>query len=171
MNSEQLTRLGARLFGGRVADADVAIRAIADRIPQCAGLCATLSKFGGAIVFDNGAKFMTDEPSPLNDEHGYQSLEILFGPGDGKYSIEHQTARYAGEVPAAMVPIGEAPGGNLVCVDQDGAVYLWNHQSARDENLCRVAGNLDECLNRLEPDDSELGDTSGIQDSESYLDF
>jgi hypothetical protein len=70
-----------------------------------------------------------------------------------------------------FVPIGEAPGGNLICVDSAGAVFLWNHESPRDESPCRIAENVDQFLARLEPDESQIGDTDGIRESESFLDF
>lgn len=127
--------------------------------------------FGGAVVVDNGAKFKSDEQSPLNGKDGYRNLEVLYGLGKGKDSIEANVARYAGELPESFVPIGELAGGNLICVDGDGAVQMWDHESPRNGETWRVAPSVDEFLKRLEPDDSGIGSTEGIIESESFLDF
>ena len=116
------------MLGEETADLDSALKATENLMPVPDSYREVLTTFGGAIVFDNGARFTTDEPSPLNDKNGYQSLEVIYGLGSGKHSIEHQIARYEGELPPSFVPIGEAPGGNLVCVNGTGTVFLWDHE-------------------------------------------
>ena len=93
------------------------------------------------------------------------------GLGNGKNSIEQKAAQYAGELPTSFVPIGESSAGNLICVAGDGAVHLWSHESQRGKGAWRIAASVDEFVNRLEPDDSEIGSTEGIIESESFLDF
>lgn len=79
--------------------------------------------------------------------------------------------QYAVELPASFVPVGESSGGNLVCVDGNGVVHLWDHESQRNERTWRIADSIDEFLKRFEPDDSGIGSTEGIIESESFLDF
>jgi hypothetical protein len=171
MKPTNLNHLGARLLGQRVPDLASALESLDRIVPLSPFHRAVLAEIGGAIVFDRGARFTTDESSPLNDKHGYQNLEVLYGPGNGKDSVQCQAARYAGELPPAFVPIGGAPGGNLICVDSAGAMFLWNHESPRDESPTRIAECVDQFLARLEPDESQIGDNDGIKESESFLDF
>jgi hypothetical protein len=171
MAHEKLSQLGARLLGEKPSDLELAIKSAERVLPMSDSYREMLLTFGGAVVFDNGAKFTSDEQSPLNDKDGYQSLEVLFGLGNGKNSVEHKIAQYADELPASFVPIGEASGGNLICVGSDGAVHLWDHESQRNEGTWRIATSVDEFLRRLEPDDSGIGSTEGIIESESFLDF
>jgi hypothetical protein len=105
-------------------------------------------------MFDNGARLVPDERSPLDGKDGYRSVDILYGLGSGRNSIERYAATYEGEVPPSFVPIGGAPGGNQICMDNQGAIYLWDHESNRDEGFWRIAPSMDAFLDRLEPDDT-----------------
>jgi len=171
MAYENLSQLGARVLGEKPSDLEQAIKSAEQILTVSDSYRDVLLTFGGAIVFGNGAKFTCDEQSPLNDKDGYQSLEVLYGLGNGKNSIEKKAAQYADELPASFVPIGEASGGNLICVDGGGAVHLWDHESQRNEGTWRIATSVDEFLKRLKPDDSGIGSTEGIIESESFLDF
>ena len=166
-----VAQLGARLLGEKAADLDSALKSVERMLPASDRYREMLMAFGGAVVFDKGAKFTSDVRSPLNHKDGRQSLEVLYGLGSGKHSIEYQAARYENELPTSFVPIGEAPGGNLICVDNGGIVYLWDHESHPDEGLWRVSSSLDAFIGRLEPDDSGIGSTKDIVESESFLDF
>ena len=143
MPIDKVTQLGARLLGERVSDLSSALKSANQFLLDSKSYRELLTAFGGAVIFDNGARFMSDERSPLNDKDGFQNLELLYGLGRGKYSIERQHEKYADELPKSFVPIGEAPGGNLICVDDTGAVYLWDHESQRDEGVWRVAVSVD----------------------------
>jgi len=171
MTHERMKRLGAQPLGAKTQDVVKAIEALENLIPVSRGYRTVLETFEGAIIFANGAKFRTDAPSPLNRKDGSQNLEVLYGPGNGKHSIRYHAERCADELPPRLIPIGETPGGNLVCVDGAGVVYLWDHESMRSEGLWRVASSVDDFLDRLEPDDSGIGNTDGIVESESHLDF
>jgi len=171
MAFDKLSQLGPRLLGEKSSDLEGAIKSAEQVLPISDSYREILLAFGGAVIFENGAQFKSDEPSPLNDKNGLQRLEVLYGLGNAENSIERETLRYHGELPTSFVPIGESSGGNLICVDGDGAVHLWDHESQRDEGTWRIAASIDEFVNRLEPDDSEIGSTEGIIESESFLDF
>lgn len=171
MAFDNLSQLGPRLLGEKTADLQLAINSLAQIIPMSVSYRETLLGFGGAVIFENGAKFTCDERSPLNGKDGFQRLEVLYGLGNAENSIEEEASRYAGELPASFVPVGESSGGNLVCVDDNGVVHLWDHESQRNERTWRIADSVDEFLKRLEPDDSRIGSTEGIIESESFLDF
>lgn len=169
---QTLVQLGARSLDEKPSDLNAAFKSLGELVPVSERYRGALSAFGGAaIVFDKGARFIPDQPSPLNDKQGYQCLEVLYGMGADKNSIEQKAAQYVGELPASFIPIGEASGGNLICVGGDGAVYLWDHESERDEGVWRVAASVDDFLRRLEADSTDLGGTEGIIESESFLDF
>ena len=171
MAFEKLSQLGPRLLGEKTSNFETAIKSAEQALPILGSYREILLKFGGAIVFDKGAKFRSDERSTLNDKDGDQNLEVLYGLGKGKNCIEQKIAQYAGELPASFVPIGESSGGNLICAAGDGTVHLWDHESQRNERTWRIAASVEEFLMRLEPDDSGIGSTEGIIESESFLDF
>ena len=131
-----------------------------------------LKTIRGGVAFDLGARFKSDEPSPLADEQGFLGLEILYGPGDGRFGIERYVTRYEDELPPSLVPIGASFGGNLVCIDsKTGAIFFWHHESLRGEGTWRVAPSFDEFLDRLEPEEPGIGPTDGVIESETFLDF
>lgn len=171
MAFDKLSQLGPRLHGQKASDLEGAVKSVANTLPFSDSYREMLLTFGGAVVFDNGAKFASDEKSPLNDKDGYQSLELLYGLGSGRNSIAKKVAQYAGDLPGSFVPIGESSGGNLICVAGDGSVHMWDHERQRNEVSWRIAASIDEFMNRLKPDDSQIGSTEGILESESFLDF
>ncbi len=172
MITAKLNQLGARRIGDKSTDTDSSLQLLAELLPiSSLTHRAVLAEIGGAIVFDNGAKFTTDEPSPLNRKSGYQRLEMLYGLGDEENSLVREAKHYQGQLPPSFVPIGESPGGNLICVDGAGQVFLWDHESTNDQGVWKVADSFDEFFKRLEPDNPGIAKTDGIIESESFLDF
>jgi len=69
---------------------------------------------------------------------------------------------YRSRVPAGMLPIAHAEGGNLLCLslrDHDyGSIFFWDHEleseegePATEENVHLVAGSIPELLGNLAP--------------------
>lgn len=166
-----MSELGPKLLGAKALDVALAVQEVERLFPLPPKFRELLVAVGGALIFDKGAKYQPEEPTPLTKEDGYNSLESLFGLGDGKDSIKRAVAQYEGELPSKLVPIGQAPGGNLICVNASGIVFLWDHESQMEGRAWRVASSLDQFLERLEPDDSKSRTTHGIVESESFLDF
>jgi SMI1-KNR4 cell-wall len=72
------------------------------------------------------------------------------------------SAQYRDRIPADLLPVAHAEGGNLVCLslgDRDpGAVYFWDHEEEAEEeepptrrNLHRIAGSFRELAASLRP--------------------
>ncbi|QDU95706.1 SMI1/KNR4 family protein [Lignipirellula cremea] len=171
MAYEKLSHLGAKLFGEKAKDLEAAIQSVEQILPMSDSFRELLLAFGGAIWFDNGARFRPQSPNPQTDEDGYNSLDVLYGLGDGEDSIEQRIEQYDGELPESFVAIGEAPGGNQICVGGDGVVYFWDHESLRNDQTWPIAGSVDEFIAMLEIDDEEPGDSDGVIESEAWLDF
>jgi hypothetical protein len=171
MINSKIQELGARLIGEKVA----AVGSIPKEIEYCFKVSPTyrglLQAIGGAVVFDKGAKYRPEKPTPLTRHDGYNSLELLFGTGSGEHSISQKIEDYKEQLPLSMVPFGEAPGGNLLCVDKSCQVFLWDHESLEDEQPHRVATSLDNFVANLEADNAPIGSTDGIIESQSFLDF
>ncbi|ODA36642.1 hypothetical protein A6X21_15825 [Planctopirus hydrillae] len=171
MANEHISKLGAKLLGQKSNDLEEAIKSAERVVPMTPNYREILLEFGGAIWFDHGARYKPHTPNPFTKKDGYNNLEILFGLGNDKNSIEQKASQYKDELPPSFVPIGESSGGNLVCVNSDASVHFWDHESQRNEGTWRIAASIDEFLKRLEPDDSGIGSTEGIIESESFLDF
>ena len=171
MTFEKLLNLGPRLFKEKAKDLALVQKDIGPVATSSKIYRELLAFIGGAIIFDKGAMFTCDESSPLNDRNGNQRLEVLFGFGDSDYSIKKEALRYADQLPPSFGPIGESPGGNLVCVNGDGVVYLWDHESQYEQGIWRIAGSIDEFLNRLSPENPVIGDTENVIESKSFLNF
>lgn len=125
-----------------------------------------LLHFGGDIEFSSLIKFRTDEPSPWAAEDGTDSLEILYGL-KSKYgsSILQMFETYKGRIPEDWIPIGEAPGGNQIClrIHPSGgtqSVEFWDHESEvgpglppSSDGLTKITNSLRDFVNRLTPED------------------
>jgi len=171
MSDKIISDLGARLLGAKVKDIDKALAETAKVVALPPRFRRLLTTIGGAVVFDKGAKYKPDKPTPMTRSDGSNSLEMLYGIGHGKDSIKKARSQFATQLPVDVVPIGEAPGGNLVCVDEAGTVLLWDHESLVNSPLWRIAGSLDHFLGKLESDESGPNDSDDVIESESFLDF
>lgn len=171
MTKDKMLQTGARLLGEAEDNCTASLRDLKKLIPVPISYSKMLASVGGAIVFDRGAKIKSIETSPLDDRNGYQSIELIYGLGSGRHSILHQKNVYEGELPPFFVPIGEASGGNLICVGKSGSVHLWDHESAGNGGVWRIADTIEEFFERIEPDEQDDEGIDGIIHSKSSLDF
>jgi len=171
MFKKKLEELGAELFGAKVEDAWEALKVLEETIPFTETHRKILIEFGGAVVFRNGSKFQSDEWSPLSDGEGYLDLGLLYGLAEGKHGLCYLINVYEEQLPELLVPIGDSSGGNLICLDNSGAVYFWDHESSEGENgTNRIADSFDEFFYRLETE-QDMGDSEGIDESRTWFDF
>lgn len=133
-----------------------------------------LSAYGGALLFDNGARFRPDHPSGREGRDGCLSLVSLYGPGDDDNGLRAMNRNYERQVPPMMAVIGDAPGGDQVCLERSsGQIYLWLHDAEDDEaSLSPVAPGFEEFVSRLHPEETSPA-PSGLKivEGESFLDF
>ena len=83
----------------------------------------------------------------------------FFGINTGKTytDVEAALKTYRGRIPSRLFPIGDDPGGNLICLStagsDAGAVFFWDHEFEREEptedNVYFIAGSFEEFLNGL----------------------
>lgn len=90
---------------------------------------------GASIHFGASVYYRPRKPSPWTGRDGLASLEMLFGLTDDKNGLHAQFLQYYDRIPNECVPIGGAPGGNLLCIgvrgSKKGEVYFWDHDDER----------------------------------------
>ncbi len=133
---------------------------------------SVLKFYSGSIVFDNGAAFKPKQKTPVDSSNNFQSLEVLYGLS-GDSNLIKINKMYKDQIPAGFITIGEAVGGNQICISiNGGGIYFWFHEAKySDESLFLVSNSLDDFINSLMVDDPQLECTRDIDDSESFLDF
>ncbi len=177
MNNEILSKLGARsLKKSEIPDIDSKLEEIESffNIKFSETHKSILKKFGNAIVFDEGAKYKPKVNSPLDDSEGFQNIEVLYGISDNDNGLINKNKMYSEQLPPSIITIGEAPGGNQVCINKDnGKVLFWHHEADNEENmLFEIAPSFDEFISQLKPDnESQSINSSAIEESESWLDI
>jgi len=130
----------------------------------------------GTIVFNQGAIFKPKENSPVDPESGFQRLESLYGLADDKGNILRKNKMLHDQIPDRYIAIGDAPGGNEICVDRETRkIVFWYHEASdENESLFEIANSFDEFFNSLRPDnDSQSVEsiTGKIDESNSWLDI
>jgi hypothetical protein len=130
-----------------------------------------LIEMKGSIMFNNGAIYKPIVNSPVDDRDGNQSLDILYGL-TGHSNLVEINNMYSDQIPDEYVAIGGSSGGNLICLNKnDEQIYFWHHEALYDDEMFfKIANNIDEFINGLKKDDSEVNLT-GVIESESFLDF
>jgi hypothetical protein len=92
------------------------------------------------------------------ERHG--GLRVLFGlSSDPARDLRSQWRKHKARLPVHRLPIGDAEGGNLVCLNtKTGAIEFWDHELAhgRMHGLEMVASSFQEFLSALRPQDVEL---------------
>jgi hypothetical protein len=165
MNSA-IEKLGPSPFGAastNVAEDLAAVqRALSVTLP--AELVELLVTTGSALMFDEGARFKPDEPSGIEDDEGFQGFSMIYGLADDEYGLREINETYRDQFPCELVAIGEAPGGNQICLDpESGQVVFWNHEAETDDaSLSLIANDLASFLARLEPDNPPMTDDDGV---------
>lgn len=133
-----------------------------------------LNEFGGAVVFNEGAKYKPKIQSPVDDSQEFQNIEVLYGVLDDDNGLISRNRMYSRQLPPSVITIGEAPGGNQICIDRkDGRILFWYHEAENEHKmLFEITPSFDEFLSQLEPDnESQPSTSSGIDESESWLDL
>jgi cell wall assembly regulator SMI1 len=72
---------------------------------------------------------------------------------------------------SGMIPIADAAGGNLICVDQaDGSIWFWDHELEDGGPLSRVAESLTEFVSFLQPFDPSEIDLTEEEKASAWVD-
>ena len=169
-----IDRLGAHLL----EDNDAKIFTAADfesqtgiRLPY--ELSSLLEEIGGTVIFDHGAKFIPSSPSGRENEGGYLSLDVLYGFSTGLDGLAERHTMTEDDLPPKVIPIGEAPGGDQICLDlESGIILFWKHDVEQSEAITAIASDITEFFASLEPyADRELIPNREIDEDGSWLNF
>ena len=75
------------------------------------------------------------------------------------WDLAKRVAQYAGDLPAGLVPVADAEGGNLVCIKvggkNAGSIWFWDHERAGNAAR-KVASSLDAFIAGLGPYDDTI---------------
>ena len=105
------------------------------------------------------------EPNIYKEGTLTTAIAQFFGVSkDPRRDLIAQNDAYAGRLPAGMLAIASAAGGNLICLDlKEGDVHFWDHEgeAIEDEtpsfdNMTRLAASFSEFLEKLEPHDPKV---------------
>lgn len=106
--------------------------------------------------FEREPRFPYLEDYP-GGKHGIFSIFYGIMPGDS-YDLIEAVNTYKGRINNDLLPIGEDPGGNIICLavkgENSGKVYFWDHEEEK-----------------VVPNDSKTDDTNLYLVSNSFADF
>lgn len=115
------------------------------------------------VFFEDEVIFKPLQASPWASHDGLETLDELFGLSNLQKNMEV----YYNRVPNNLIPIGESPGGNLICLGVEGGVkgkvYFWDHENELEARViigdALVTDNINDYWENL------------YLISESFLDF
>ncbi|MDM5312617.1 SMI1/KNR4 family protein [Peribacillus frigoritolerans] len=88
--------------------------------------------------FDNEVTYKPIETSPWTSKEGTQVFEGFYGLSS-ENNLFDKIKDYLNRMPDCMIPIGESPGGNVICIgvrgSYKGKVYFWNHENEREAKI------------------------------------
>lgn len=93
-----------------------------------------IENYGGVFIKEDYG-FIGQKRSPFADENGYEAISFFFD-FDGLLSA-YET--YKTQLPKGYLPIAEGDGGNLICINRRGHVYIWLHDE--DDGNCLFLAN------------------------------
>jgi len=101
-------------------------------------LTAFLKQFKGAsVTFGIGVEYRPEERTGWVRKGGRLPVDRLFGLGNDDHGISALLKTYAARLPNGVLPFGEGPAGNLLCLvvrpgKRHGHVYFWDHEDERE---------------------------------------
>jgi hypothetical protein len=115
-----------------------------------------LCDYGAAVFFGEGAIYRPLEPSPIVDDKGFQSVNTLYGPVDGRFGLDDVNRRFYDQLPPHVLAIGEAGFGDAICLAivgaEAGRLYYWYHEDPDERRIYLIARSFDEFVDMLEPE-------------------
>ena len=90
----------------------------------------------------------------------------LFGLYDGHNNLERAINRFKGVeyFPEELFPIGDAQGGNLVCMNkQDSKIYLWFHDEGVDNCVFLVDDSFEQFIMNFSYHEEEQSDMENVK--------
>ncbi|SFF35996.1 SMI1 / KNR4 family (SUKH-1) [Paenibacillus algorifonticola] len=99
----------------------------------------------------------------VSDEQGEGVLNLFYGIGDMYSNLEDYLDIYEDRLPNGFIPIGNDPGGNVICLGINKefyeTIYFWDHEEEYDEpdmsNMYFLANSIYEFLDQLYEDSQE----------------
>lgn len=176
MKKSALVHLGAKPFGRSVANYGNVLKgfeSLVGRLPQA--YAQLLSGYrGAAIRFDKDVRYRPMKRSPWDRKSdGSQSLNMLYGLS-GESSLPHQQTSYTNRMADGVIPVGDAPGGNVICLAlRTGKLYLWDHEDERPitgnakndyGNMYLIADSFDRFLKALYVEEDSDNDDDNIDE-------
>lgn len=145
----------------------------------------------GETFFEKNIIFKPLEPSPTATEDGNQYFDGFYGLMS-ENNINQQIDDYKNRIPGNLIPVGECPGGNLICIGVNGTaygkIYFWNHENELKarlmigdvadvenidlywDNIYLVSESFVDFLNTLEIDNNDFEEDENMDEIELWLD-
>lgn len=132
--------------------------------------------FGGDVEFDVPVLFSPVVRNPWSNKDGKNRLGYLYGL-QSQYessSLIDKREMYDGRITPDLLVIGDAPGGNQICLGVSGSaydkVYFWDHEGELDSrgtngsstNLYLISNTFRDFVESLEEDSSGDNDIEGV---------
>lgn len=100
------------------------------------------------------------EPSlfQISDKQGKSVVNVLNGIGNMYDNLDKVIEIYEFRLPVGFIPIGDDPGGNVICLGTEKpyyeTIYFWDHEQEPENpddmsNMYFLANDIDEFLNKL----------------------
>lgn len=89
--------------------------------------------------------FKSYERTPFADENGFEVLSTFYGLTKETNLLSiYET--YKEQLPIGVIAVAEMDGGNQLCINKKGSVYIWLHDSNNDNSLYLASKNLKEFI-------------------------
>ncbi|WP_238322775.1 SMI1/KNR4 family protein [Gorillibacterium massiliense] len=94
----------------------------------------------------------------ISDEQGPDILRMFFGIGEMYNNLAENIHIYEDRLPIGLMPIGNDPGGNVICIGTDeeyyGKIYFWDHEEESEDlddisNVYLLADSFDDFLSEM----------------------
>ncbi|MBU8573803.1 SMI1/KNR4 family protein [Bacillus pumilus] len=133
-----------------------------------------INECGECWIEENVYTYLKEKPVWLVGES--VPVELFYGLEQNDYDIREAIKTYKEQLPEQIIPIADAEGGDLICLDvseiNQGKIYFWDHELRdREQDLFLIADTFTEFIDGLfvvEDEDSDIEDID-IQLSDDLL--
>ncbi|WP_025684906.1 SMI1/KNR4 family protein [Paenibacillus maysiensis] len=100
----------------------------------------------------------------ISDEQGEDVLNVFYGIGDMYSNLEDYLDIYEDRLPQGFIPIGNDPGGNVICLGTNTEyyekIYFWDHEEESEDpddmsNMYFLANTIYDFLDLMHEDSEQ----------------
>lgn len=123
-----------------------------------------------SVFLKEGYEICSKYSSPMTDENGTEPF-LYFVPLEGDDNIFYTYEMYREQLPDSYYPVALADGGNIICMNESSAIYIWLHDEL-ENGVYKIFDSLEQMIlmiTQIEYQEDDLGIEEMVLSEEFFI--